>query len=39
MFRSREELHGYIIHATDGDIGTVHALFFDDKTRAMRSGG
>ena len=36
MLRSLEDLHGYTIHATDGDIGTVHAFFFDDKTWAMR---
>src|SRR5256885_13988048 len=36
MLRSIEELHGYTIHATDGDIGTVHAFFFDDKTWAIR---
>ena len=36
MLRSLEDLHGYTIHATDGDIGTVHAFFFDDKTWAIR---
>src|SRR5262247_2160585 len=36
MLRSLEELHGYTIHATDGDIGTVYAFFFDDKTWAIR---
>jgi len=36
MLRSLEELHGYTIHATDGDIGTVHAFLFDDKTWAIR---
>jgi hypothetical protein len=36
MLRSIEELHGYTIHATDGDIGAVHAFFFDDKTWAIR---
>src|SRR5215813_6077518 len=36
MLRSLEELHGYTIRATDGDIGTVHAFFFDDTTWAVR---
>jgi hypothetical protein len=36
MLRSLAELHGYTIHATDGDIGTVHAFFFDATTWAIR---
>jgi hypothetical protein len=36
MLWSLEELRGYTIRATDGDIGTVHAFFFDDKTWAIR---
>jgi hypothetical protein len=36
MLRSLAELHGYTIHATDGDIGTVPAFFFDATTWAIR---
>lgn len=36
MLRSVKELHDYTIHATDGDIGSVHALLFDDQTWDIR---
>ena len=32
MLRSVKELHNYVVHATDGDIGSVYALLFDDLT-------
>jgi hypothetical protein len=36
MLRSVKDLHGYVVHATDGDIGRVRALLFDDQTWAIR---
>lgn len=30
MLRSLNELNGYIVHATDGDIGKVSEFYFDD---------
>src|ERR671937_203627 len=30
MLRSLEELKGYAIHATDGDIGNVEDVYFDE---------
>lgn len=34
--RSAKDLLGYAIHATDGDIGTVCDLYFDDERWAIR---
>ena len=31
MLQSTKDLHGYTIHATNGDLGTVRTLYFDDE--------
>jgi len=36
MLRSLKALNGYIIEATDGDIGHVHEFFFHDLTWTIR---
>ena len=36
MLRSASELIGYTIHATDGDIGSVTKIFFDDERWTVR---
>lgn len=36
MLRSTKELQGLTIHATDGDIGKVNDLYFDDDAWAVR---
>ncbi len=36
MLRSVNELHGYTIHATDGDIGHVDEFYFDDESWTVR---
>jgi hypothetical protein len=36
MLRSIKELHSYVIHAMDGDIGRVHAFLFDDQSWDIR---
>ena len=36
MLRSLEELKGYTIQATDGEIGRCHDFLFDDQTWAVR---
>lgn len=36
MLRSVNEIHGYGLHATDGDIGHVDEFFFDDHEWAVR---
>jgi hypothetical protein len=36
MLRSTKDLEGYAIHATDGDIGHVSGLLFDEETWAVR---
>ncbi len=36
MLRNSKELHGFTIRATDGDIGTVDQLYFEDETWAIR---
>jgi len=36
MLRSIEELYGYTIRATDGDIGKVHDFYFDDEFWTIR---
>jgi hypothetical protein len=36
MLRNAKNLHGFTIRATDGDIGTVDQLYFDDETWAIR---
>lgn len=36
MLRSMNNLEDYVIHATDGNIGHVKNLYFDDKTWVVR---
>jgi uncharacterized protein YrrD len=36
MLRNVEELYGYNVQATDGDIGMVHEFYFDDKFWTIR---
>lgn len=36
MLRSTNKLHGYAIHATDGDIGKVDEFYFDDEKWTIR---
>ena len=36
MLRSASTLHGFTIHATDGDLGTVDQFFFDDQHWTVR---
>ena len=36
MLRSCNQILGYAIHATDGDIGSLHDLYFDDQSTAIR---
>jgi uncharacterized protein YrrD len=36
MLRSVKEMLGYTIRATDGEIGQVHDLYFDDQTWMVR---
>jgi hypothetical protein len=36
MLRSTNELNGYTIHATDGDIGEVVQFYFDDERWTIR---
>ena len=36
MRRSTRDLIGYTIHATDGEIGKVNDIYFDDHTWAVR---
>ncbi len=36
MLRNAKELHGFAIHAIDGEIGTVDQFYFDDDTWAVR---
>lgn len=36
MLRSIKDLHGYTICATDGNLGNVYALLFDDRTWFIR---
>ena len=36
MLRNVKDLHGFAIHATDGEIGTVDQFYFDDETWAIR---
>ncbi len=36
MLRNANELHGFTIRATDGELGTVDQLYFDDETWAIR---
>jgi PRC-barrel domain len=36
MLRSAKNLHGFTIRATDGELGTVDQLYFDDETWAIR---
>src|ERR1700678_379977 len=36
MLRNVKDLHGFAIRATDGELGTVDQLYFDDETWAIR---
>lgn len=36
MLRNVSTLHGYTIHATDGELGTVDQFFFDDEHWTVR---
>src|SRR3984885_4236237 len=36
MLRNAKDLHGFAIRATDGELGTVDELYFDDETWAIR---
>lgn len=36
MLRSAKELHSYVVHATDGDIGRMEAFLFDELTWDIR---
>jgi hypothetical protein len=36
MLRNAKDLHGFTIRATDGELGTVDQLYFDDETWAVR---
>ena len=36
MLRSLKDLRGYTIRTTDGDIGEVHEVYFDDQTWIIR---
>lgn len=36
MLRDINSLKGYVIHATDGELGKVDEFYFDDKTWAIR---
>src|ERR1022692_1855258 len=36
MLTNTKNLKGFAIHATDGDLGTVDQLYFDDESWAIR---
>lgn len=36
MLRSCNQMLGYAIHASDGGIGSLHDLYFDDRSTAIR---
>lgn len=36
MLRSFNHIRGYAIHASDGEIGSLHDLYFDDHSTAIR---
>jgi sporulation protein YlmC with PRC-barrel domain len=36
MLRSLKDLRGYTVHATDGDVGKVHDVYFDDQIWMIR---
>ena len=36
MLRNAKDLHGFTIHATDGEIGAVDQFYFDDESWAIR---
>src|SRR6266545_4670505 len=36
MLRKIRDLYGFAIHATDGDIGSVHDFYFDDQHWTVR---
>ena len=33
---TNKRLQNFVIHATDGELGYVHELYFDDETWAIR---
>ena len=36
MLRNARQLEDFTVHATDGDLGSVYQLYFDDETWAIR---
>jgi hypothetical protein len=36
MLRNSKQLNGFVVHAADGELGTVDQLYFDDETWAIR---
>lgn len=36
MLRLETEIHGYSVHGTDGDLGTVSEFFFEDRSWVIR---
>lgn len=36
MLYSTNDLHGFTIHSTDGDLGSVRTFYFDDATWVVR---
>ena len=36
MLRNATQLEGFVVHATDGELGSVYQLYFDDETWAIR---
>jgi hypothetical protein len=36
MVKSLRELHGIAIEATDGNTGSLHDIYFDDRSRQIR---
>ena len=36
MLRNATQLEGFVVHATDGELGTVDQFYFDDETWAIR---
>jgi hypothetical protein len=36
MLTNTKQLKGFVIRATDGELGTIDQLYFDDETWAIR---
>jgi uncharacterized protein YrrD len=36
MLRNAKQLNGFVVRATDGELGAVDQLYFDDETWAIR---